>query len=111
MKIIKDIILTGTLASTLIGFCGTDNTGLTGLEERWNDVLVGTAGVLTVTSDVNGVAISDENEEYVAPENGSNLYLTIDSNIQKIAEKYLKEAVNKNAADYRWSNFNEPTKW
>lgn len=43
----------GKLASTLIGFCGTDNTGLTGLEDRWNSVLVGTSGVLTVTSDVN----------------------------------------------------------
>ena len=59
----------GTLASTLIGFCGTDNTGLTGIEERWNDVLVGTSGILTVTSDVNGIAISDEHEEYVAPRN------------------------------------------
>ena len=33
----------GNLASTLIGFCGTDNTGLTGLEARWNDTLVGTS--------------------------------------------------------------------
>ena len=96
----------GSLASTLIGFCGTDNTGLTGLEEKWNNVLVGTAGVLTVTSDVNGIAISDDNEEYVAPENGSNIYLTIDSTIQRIAEKYLKQAVEKNYADYRWSNIN-----
>jgi stage V sporulation protein D (sporulation-specific penicillin-binding protein) len=90
----------GSLASTLIGFCGTDNTGLTGLEEKWNDVLVGTSGILTVTSDVNGDAISDENEEYVAAENGSNIYLTIDSEIQGIAEKYLKQAVDENSADY-----------
>ena len=90
----------GNLASTLIGFCGTDNTGLTGLESRWDDVLVGTSGVLTSTLDVHGDAISDEDEEYVAPENGSNIYLTIDSAIQGIAEKYLKQAVEENHAGY-----------
>lgn len=90
----------GNLASTLIGFCGTDNTGLTGLEARWNDTLVGTSGVLTATLDVHGDAISDEDEEYVAPENGSNIYLTIDSAIQKIAEQHLKEAVEQNNAGY-----------
>jgi len=90
----------GSLASTVIGFCGTDNTGLTGLEAKWNDTLVGTAGVLTATLDVHGDAISDEDEAYVAPENGSNIYLTIDSTIQGITEKYLKEAVDLNGAGY-----------
>ena len=90
----------GSLASTLIGFCGTDNVGMTGLEQRWNDVLVGSSGVRVVTSDVNGTAISDENEEYIPAENGSNIYLTIDSTIQSIAEKYLKEAVIANNADF-----------
>ncbi len=90
----------GTLASTLIGFCGTDNTGLTGIESRWNNTLVGTSGVLTATLDVHGDSISDEDEEYIAPENGSNIYLTIDTNIQGIVEKHLKEAVQNNNAGY-----------
>ena len=90
----------GSLASTLIGFCGTDNTGLYGLEERWNSVLTGTSGQLTVTSDVNGNAISDDLEEYVASENGNNIYLTIDSHVQGIVEKYLAEAVEENSAEY-----------
>lgn len=90
----------GTLASTLLGFCGTDNSGRAGIEARLDSLLVGTAGKLTVTADVNGDAISDELEEYVAAENGSNIYLTIDSKIQQIAEKYLKEAVNSNGASY-----------
>ena len=88
------------LASTLIGFCGTDNLGLTGIESRWNDVLVGTSGLLTATLDVHGDAISDDDKEYVAPENGSNIYLTIDSAIQSIVEKYLKQAVEENNAGY-----------
>lgn len=89
----------GTLASTLIGFCGTDNDGRSGLEERWDDVLTGTAGKRTVTLDVNKDAIPDGIEEYVAAENGSNIYLTIDSKIQGICERYLKQAVIDENAD------------
>ena len=84
------------LASNLIGFCGTDNSGQTGLEERWNDVLTGTAGKVVTITDVNKNAISDEDEQYVASEDGSNIYLTIDTTIQAIVEKYLKNAVNEN---------------
>ncbi len=86
------------LASSLIGFCGTDNTGLAGLEDRWDSVLTGTAGKVVTANDVNGEAISDETEQYVAAENGSNLYLTIDTNVQRIAEKYLKQACVENNA-------------
>lgn len=84
------------LASNLIGFCGTDNNGQVGLEERWNDVLTGTAGKVVTVTDVNKNAISGEDEQYVASENGSNLYLTIDANIQGIAEKYLDQALIEN---------------
>lgn len=84
------------LASNLIGFCGSDNVGLWGIEERWNDVLTGTSGKIVTAKDVKGEAISDENEQYVAVENGNNIYLTIDTKIQGIAEKYLEQAVNEN---------------
>ena len=84
------------LASNLIGFCGTDNGGQTGLEERWDDVLTGTAGKIVTTTDVNKNAISDEYEQYVSSENGSNIYLTIDTKIQATAEKYLKQAMIEN---------------
>jgi stage V sporulation protein D (sporulation-specific penicillin-binding protein) len=84
------------LASNLLGFCGDDNTGLSGLEERWNDVLTGTSGKVVTALDTDGNPISDENEEYVPAENGSNIYLTIDTNIQRIAEKYLSQAVTEN---------------
>lgn len=89
------------LASNLIGFCGTDNSGQTGLEERWDDILTGTAGKVVTTVDVNGNAISDEDEQYVASENGSNIYLTIDTSIQATAEKYLEQALIENpTAEY-----------
>lgn len=86
------------LASNLIGFCGTDNSGLAGLEDRWDSVLTGTAGKVVTANDVNGDAISDETEQYVAAENGSNLYLTIDTTIQGIAEKYIEQACVENSA-------------
>ena len=86
------------LASNLLGFCNSDNKGISGIEERWDDALTGTNGKVVTASDRTGVAISDENEQYVPAENGSNLYLTIDINIQKIAEKYLEQAVNRNQA-------------
>lgn len=84
------------LASNLIGFCGTDNNGQFGLEERWNDVLTGTAGKVVTVKDITGKAISDENEQYIAEENGSNIYLTIDSTIQATAERCLEKAVKDN---------------
>ena len=84
------------LASNLIGFCGSDNVGLWGLEERWNDVLTGTTGKIVTAKDGKGGVISDENEQYVAVENGNNIYLTVDTKIQGIAEKYLEQAVSEN---------------
>ena len=84
------------LASNVIGFCGSNNQGLDGIELSYDDILKGTSGKLTTAIDVTQDAIPDKNEEYIAPENGSNIYLTIDSNIQTIVEKYLKQAVEEN---------------
>lgn len=84
------------LASNLIGFCGTNNQGLDGIELSYDDELKGTNGKLITAISVIQTAIPDQNEQYIAPENGSNIYLTIDSNIQTIAEKYLKQAVEEN---------------
>lgn len=85
-----------TLASNVIGFCGNNNQGLDGIELSYDDMLKGTSGKLTTARNVTQDAIPDKNEQYIAPENGSNIYLTIDSNIQTIVEKYLKQAVEEN---------------
>lgn len=84
------------LASNLIGFCGTNNQGLDGIELSYDDELKGTNGKLITAISVIQTAIPDQNEQYIAPENGSNIYITIDSNIQTIVEKYLKQAVEEN---------------
>ena len=84
------------LASNLIGFCGTDNQGLWGLELKWNDILTGTPGKVTSAQDAVQDLIPYENGTYIAPQNGNDITLTIDANIQQIAEKYLKQACEEN---------------
>ncbi len=85
-----------SLASNLIGFCGTDNQGLWGLELYWDDELAGTPGKIVSAKDVDSDLVPDKDGTYVPAENGSNLTLTLDINIQTIAEKYLKQAVIEN---------------
>ena len=86
----------GNLASNLIGFCDTDNNGQEGLELKWNSVLSGTSGKITSITNAVSELIPDKNEAYVPAENGSNITLTLDANIQSIAEKYLKQACIEN---------------
>lgn len=83
------------LASNLIGFFGTDK-GLEGIEARWDSVLTGTAGKRVTATDSSSSEIPNEEQTYIPAQNGSNITLTIDVNIQTIAEKYLKQAVTEN---------------
>ena len=86
----------GNLASNLIGFCDTDNNGQEGIELKWDSVLSGTSGKMVTIENAVRDLIPDKNESYIAAENGSNIKLTIDANIQSIAEKYLKQACIEN---------------
>ena len=84
-----------TLASTVIGFVGTDNQGLAGIESSWDSFLSGTAGKSVSLKDASQSEIANSNQTYIAAENGYDITLTIDSNIQGIVEKYLAEAVEE----------------
>ncbi len=77
-------------------FAGSDNNGLSGIEYYWDETLTGTPGRVTTSIDATQESIPDTDEKYIAPENGSNITLTIDANIQTIVEKYLKQAVEEN---------------
>lgn len=85
-----------TLASSLLGFCGTDNQGLYGLEYTLDDILTGTPGRIRTLKDSQAHEIPDENESYIPAQNGSDVVLTIDYHLQSIAEKYLEQAVIEN---------------
>ncbi len=80
------------LASQIIGFCGSDNQGLDGIEAKYEKVLAGSKGAIKRHTDAKGGEIGEEGETYVAAINGDSIELTIDINIQSIVEKYLKEA-------------------
>ena len=84
------------LAANVIGFCGTDNQGLDGLESTWDSVLKGTSGKIVTSTNVSGQEIPDENKQEIPPQNGSDIVLSIDYYIQSIVEKYLKQAVIEN---------------
>ena len=84
------------VASNVIGFCGSDNQGLSGIESKWDSVLTGTPGKIVSSQGSDQQEIPDAEETYIAAENGSDLTLTIDLNIQTIIEKYLKQAVEEN---------------
>lgn len=81
-----------TLASQVIGFCGVDNQGLMGIEAMYEEELQGKRGYIVKLTDAKGGIISGESESYVPATDGNDLILSIDANIQGIAEKYLKEA-------------------
>ena len=80
------------LASQIIGFCGSDNQGLDGIEAKYDEELSGTKGTIQRHTDARGGEIGTEGESYVSAIDGNDLILTIDMNIQAIIEKYLQEA-------------------
>lgn len=85
----------GSLASTVLGFTGTDNTGLYGLEAQYESVLAGEAGRVITTKNGWGEKMPNtlSYEKTIDAEDGNSLVLTIDQTIQHYAEKYLEEAV------------------
>ena len=85
------------LASQIIGFCGSDNQGLDGIEAKYDEILSGKKGSIKRHTDAKGGEIGTEGENYVAAVDGNDLILTIDMNIQSIIEKYLQEACIDNA--------------
>ena len=80
----------GDLAAQVIGFCGSDNQGLDGVEAKYDDELKGKNG--RIERQTNGAGESLGSEEYVNSIDGNSLILTIDMTIQSIVEKYLEEA-------------------
>ena len=81
-----------TLASQIIGFCGSDNQGLDGIEAKYEEELKGKKGAIQRHTDAKGGEIGTEGENYVAATNGNDLITTIDLTVQSIVEKYLEEA-------------------
>lgn len=92
----------GNLASKVLGFTGSDNQGILGLESRYDSVLKGTDGTILTLTDFQGIEIESAAEERVEPVQGNSLYLSLDytmqSFAQQAAEKVLKEKQAKSVS-------------
>ena len=80
------------LASQVIGFCGSDNQGLDGVEAKYDEILKGTNGKIESQTDAKGATIGTEGESYISAKDGDSILLSIDMTVQSIVEKYLEEA-------------------
>ena len=80
------------LASQVIGFCGSDNQGLDGVEAKYDEELAGQMGAIERLSNARGLEIGTEGENYKEAIDGNSVVLSIDMTIQSIVEKYLEEA-------------------
>ena len=83
----------GNFAAQVLGFTGTDDQGLTGLEAQYNSVLKGTPGKLLTAKNAHGTDMPYNYTDYVPPKDGSNVVLTIDEVVQHSLENNLKQAV------------------
>lgn len=87
-----------TLSHTL-GFVGTDNQGLFGIEKYYDDILKGVPGRIVESTDVRGRETPFKQERYINPEDGMDLVLTVDLTVQQILEKTIKKTAIENVAD------------
>ena len=83
------------LASKVLGFTGGDNQGIVGLESRYESYLKGTNGKILTLTDSRGVELKDAGESRLEPINGSDLYLTLDYNIQSYAQQLAEKAMEE----------------
>ncbi len=93
----KRVYPKGSFLAQVLGFCGTDNQGLDGLEAKYESVLKGVPGQWILSTDATGKEIPITDDRYIPPEDGLNLVLTIDERIQHIVEKHLEQAIIDNA--------------
>ena len=84
----------GELLAHTLGFVGIDNQGLSGLELMYNDYLTGSYGAIKYFSDAKGNKL-ELSEIYEQPQDGIDIYLTIDYNIQVALERELNNAISK----------------
>ena len=91
----------GAFAAAVLGFCDADGYGTYGLEKSYESTLAGVNGRTITLRNAYGNAIADENATTYAAKDGSNLVLSLDVNIQEVAERYLNEAISANTVENR----------
>lgn len=85
----------GTLASSVIGFTGADDQGLSGIESYYDEQLTGTNGRIITAKDAKSNNIANDYETSIAATDGDSIVLTINQTIQYYLEKGLRETMNE----------------
>lgn len=88
----------GSLASKVIGFTGSDNQGIIGLEVEYDNMLKGIDGKILTLTTSRGVEIENAAEDRLEPVPGNDLYLSLDTNIQKYAEQAAQKVLEAKEA-------------
>lgn len=89
----------GSLASKVLGFTGSDNQGIIGLEVKYEDILKGSPGKILTMTDARGVELPEAGESRLEPINGNDLYISLDNNIQQYVEQAAKKVMEQKGAD------------
>lgn len=88
----------GDIAAAVVGFIGTDNVGLAGIEAAYNEVLQGKPGRAVYERDTTGDPIPYGRYFVEEPKPGEDLVLTIDRRLQQLAEEQLALALKEHRA-------------
>jgi stage V sporulation protein D (sporulation-specific penicillin-binding protein) len=91
----------GAFAAAVIGFCDNDGIGTYGLEKSYQDTLAGVDGRTISVQNAQGNEVANNNATEYAAQDGYNLVLTLDTNVQEVAERYLNEAIRANSVSNR----------
>jgi stage V sporulation protein D (sporulation-specific penicillin-binding protein) len=91
----------GQFAATVLGFTGTDNQGLAGVEAEYDSELTGTNGRLVTAQNAVGTDMGFQYEQEVPAKDGDSLVLTINEVVQHYVEKYLAEGIANNNVQNR----------
>lgn len=89
----------GSLASKVLGFTGSDNQGIIGLEVQYDKVLEGTEGKILTLTDARGIEIPEAGESRQEPVAGNDLQISLDYNIQKYIEQEALRVMEQKQAD------------
>lgn len=88
-----------SLASKVLGFTGSDNQGIIGLEVEYDTYLSGKPGKILTLTDARGIEINDSAEERQEPVNGYDVVTSLDLNIQRYVEQAADKVLKKKSAD------------
>lgn len=89
----------GSMASKVLGFTGGDNQGIIGLEVEYDRVLEGMPGKILTLTDARGVELENTGESRLEPEEGLDLKISLDANIQKFAEQAADKVMDQKQAE------------